>query len=36
MKTCVECGKTFDPEYQGDPDDVRCIECIDKENQDIR
>jgi len=31
-KKCVECGKEFDPEYQGDLEDVSCQECIDKRN----
>ena len=30
-KICVECGKKFDPVFQGDEDDVRCIDCIDRE-----
>ena len=33
-KLCGECGILFDPDYQGDPDDVRCIDCIDRENAD--
>ena len=31
-RQCCECGGWFDPEYQGDKDDKRCVECIDKEN----
>lgn len=32
--TKCECGQWFDPEWQGDTEDIRCIDCIDIDNCD--
>ena len=31
-RICVECGKIFNPIWQGHEEDVSCIKCIDKRN----